>query len=391
MNSRCSVLAGLFLLTAVPAMAAGAEDTAQFYQQVRTLQFLRDAIAQGNREAQIVQNRLLAQMTTLYVSPSASIFGGRKNACAAIVYVLSGGNPDIASRMIRRGESDPTEEKLLRGAVAYAMGRRGEAARLLADVNPVRLPSELGGHVALAKSMLLPKTENREALRLLKTAMVLMPGTLVEESAIRRATGVAAELGDRPAFEAFAGRYLRRFPSSIYAERFLDDFTSLVFRLDYPATPDSFENIFSLTDPLPQDVRVQLYLAFARIAVENGKLPFADFSASQAARLLSSTDPAMARVKLYLAATRIVSAADESASELLKGADPALLSDTDLELRASVVAIADAIRSPFASPPGPRRPGSLARESWPAAAVKAAENASLAIDRVNELMESAEQ
>jgi chemotaxis protein MotC len=389
MKRQHGAMAGLFLLAA--ATAANADDTPQFYQQVRTLQFLRDAMVQGNQEAHTVQSRLLAQMSTLYVSPSASSFGGEKNLRAAIIFALSGGNPDIASRMIRRGESSQSEEKLLRGAIAFALGQRGEASRLLADVNPISMPSELGGHIALAKSMLLPKSESRKALDLLRSAMVLMPGTLVEESAIRRAASIAAELGDRQAFEDFAGRYLRRFPSSIYAGRFLDDFAALVFRLDYPSEPEHFDLLVQLTDNLPQERRAQLYLAFSQSAVENGKLAFADFMATQASRLLTSTDAAMARVRLYQAATRIVSADYEAASELLAQVDQSQLSGSDAELLASVASVAGAIRSPFVSPPGPRRPGSLARESWPDDAIKAAENASLAISRVNELMKSAER
>ena len=102
-----------------------------------------------------------------------SVFGAAKpevwrnprNARAAVIYLLSGGQPRVIMRLIESGNVPKDEEKMMRGALAYVLSHEAEALKLLGDVDPKSLDPALGGQLAFVQSMLLTTIDPQEGGR----------------------------------------------------------------------------------------------------------------------------------------------------------------------------------------------------------------------------------
>ncbi|MEH0071242.1 hypothetical protein V6L77_14355 [Pannonibacter sp. Pt2-lr] len=186
------------------------------YEMVRTLQMLQGQVAQGNTQAHLAQRTLLQHMNEMFLAAPPSTWADARNARAAVIHLLSGGHPDVIRKLLTLKAAPAVEEDLMRGALAYVDGRPEEARRLLSGYDPMDMAPNLGGQVALVRSALEVADNPKEAMRLLAIARLLMPGTLVEEAALRREVFVAGKLGDIEGFQSLSIRYLRRFRGSIY-------------------------------------------------------------------------------------------------------------------------------------------------------------------------------
>ena len=147
-----------------------------------------------------------------------------RNARAAVVFVLSGGSARVLQKLMRSGASADINEKLIKGALAYGEGRHDEAAELLAGIDARALDPGMAGHVAYVQGELAARKEPAKALVHLDEARLLSPGTIVEEAALRRQIALLAAAGSADRYEALATQYLRRFPNSVYAGGFRQQF-----------------------------------------------------------------------------------------------------------------------------------------------------------------------
>jgi hypothetical protein len=85
---------------------------------------------------------------------------------------------------------------------------------------------------------LISKENPGEAIRLLDLARVLAPGTLVEETALRRELVLADEIADIDKFTFLSSEYIWRFPNSAYFDSFRQRFvSSAVFGLTVKPCP----------------------------------------------------------------------------------------------------------------------------------------------------------
>ncbi len=136
----------------------------------------------------------------------------------AEIFVFSGGD-SAALRPFEKGlEPGSTEAKLFEGVMAYAEGRKAEAGTKLAAIDATRLNPMRAGHLSLALGILLAPSDPARAFGYFQDAAVFLPGTLVEEAALRQSAVLAAKIGDPDKFAAATVTYLRRFPHSSYIE-----------------------------------------------------------------------------------------------------------------------------------------------------------------------------
>lgn len=220
-----TVLLSFASLLALPAGTTLCQEAAkQPFELVRSLRALQDRIAQGDTAAHAAQRKLVAEIAEEMVAANATVWSDPRNARAAIIYALSGGEPRVLKPLFRVRALPGIDDKLLNGALAYSEGRNAEAAELLANIDPRALDPSLGGHVALVRSTLVAGKDAAKAIPLLDDARLLAPGTLVEEAALRRQTFLVAVAGDRDGFEMLASQYMRRFPNSVYAGSFREQY-----------------------------------------------------------------------------------------------------------------------------------------------------------------------
>ncbi|MGE4245255.1 MAG: chemotaxis protein MotC [Parvibaculaceae bacterium] len=375
-------------LVSVLSLPLRAEIEAQQpFEMVRTLQMLQEGIARGNTSASAVQRKLVTYMAGRFLAMERDIWKEPRNVSAVIVYVLSGGDPKTLKSLVDRGDIPDGRLELAKGALAYAEGRKAEALALLGKIDARDLTPSLAGHVALVQSTLVSDEQPKKAIPYLQLARLLMPGTLVEEAALRRQCLILAHDGDLEGFERLARQYMDRFGRSLYAETFREQFATTVVRLDYSSGPGRLSQLRNAIDRLPLEEQRELYLRIARLAVAAGAQRIADFASTEAERVSDKASVEDARARLYSAAIGIVGDRYEESLRTLRGMDAARLDHTDARLLEQSLKLATEIRRPPA-------PASTSAPSPLLHARKAADNdaeaAPPAVLRAREAMTRAE-
>ena len=142
-----------------------------------------------------------------------------------------------------------------------------------------------------------------------------MPGTLVEEAALRREIFLAGQVDDFDKFETLAMRVFPTLRHSIYAGNFRQRFALSVARFSFAQQADRFPRLVAVLDHLDRASQRALYLLIARTALVRGKIDMTDLAAERIAgadgRGKSRT---RARARFYRAAARVVTEATREGS-----------------------------------------------------------------------------
>ena len=353
MNARRRILSGLVASALTLIGSARAEETANSLTlRIANLQNLQAEIAQGDLAAYASQPKVLREISDAISATKPEVWRNSRESRAAIMYLLSGGQPRIVMRLIESGSVPEEDEKLMRGAIAYQLGHEAEARQLLGDIDPKTLGSALGGQIAFVQSILLTVIDQKKAIALLDLARLMMPGGLVEEAALRREVflvGDGARDADR--FMALAGQYLARFPKSPFADNILKSFTATVIRLHLAENIDNFPKFESMTMMLNSEERRSLFLAIGRAALVAGKIAMADVAASKGLALAQTESADETRGKLYQAAARILTDQHESGIAQLQAIDPKKLPKHDEALLTAARTLARHVYETAAAPP----------------------------------------
>ncbi|MEP9368233.1 hypothetical protein [Xanthobacter sp. VNH20] len=358
-----------------PAMANGISPM----DAVRALQRLQDKVAAGSVEAVEGQRRMLAQIDQDFKAAAPSVWQDPRNARALVIHVLSGGNPAVLRGILAQEPLPALDERLLRGALAYVEGREEQALRLFGEIDARTLPNALGAQVAIAQAATTVRKDPTKAARLLDLARLLMPGTLVEEAALRRQILVASQSDDPNQFGRLSRQYLDRFAHSVYAGNFRQRFAAALTRMPFIDAPDGFQRLDKLLQPLDQASRREIFLLVARSAVVQGK---AKTTITAAERALESAPPLSSdaeRARLYKAAALAATHEGFQQAQIeLAALDRDRLAPPDATLLDAALVAADLVRTApnvADTPPGsaPKAPDSLpARAPAQTAAAQAA-------------------
>jgi len=333
-------------LLAMMSASAAAAPSQQPYEAIRALRAMHERIAHGDADAHAGQRKMLAEMAATIATAAAEAWKEPANGRALVAFALSGGDPRVVRGVLGRTTLTGVDERLVKGALAYGEGRAGEAAQLLLDIDARGLDASLAGHVALVQSMLVGKEDRKRAATLLDDARLLAPGTLIEESALRRLMGLLPALGDFDRYEQIASQYFRRFSTSVYAEEPRRQFIAEVSRGKYATVPARWTRLMNVIEGWPPGLRKELCLALAEEGIIAGKLPLVRAVAAEAARMSAdgADKPDGARSKVYEAAALIVTDEYPRGLELLKAIDRTQLGQSDAELLDAARDIAKQVR-----------------------------------------------
>ena len=236
-------------------------------------------------------------------------------------------------------------DRLLKGALAYAEGNDEIARQILADIEPRSLPNGLGAHLALIQASLLSAQDSAKASKLLDLARLLVPGTLVEEAALRRQVFLMSKPEDFDKFVSLSAQYIRRYRASIYADNFkqrLRAVATSMARAGDVVRLSKFEAVLAELAPAEQ---LSFELQIAKTAIVEGKAVAARMAAERAAALAGEKSGDGQRSRLYAGAALIVS--DDTAKGLaaLESVDRSRLTPQDAELRDAAVAVGSGVRA----------------------------------------------
>jgi chemotaxis protein MotC len=316
------------------------------FELVRSLQSLQDQIARGNSRAYATQRVLMARIAEQFAAVAPERWKEPKNARAALVFVLSGGNASVVQKLLDAGAVFEIEEKLLKGALAHAENRPEQAGELLGGIEARALDASIAGHVAFMQAELAAKSDPAKALAYFDDARLLAPGTLIEEASLRRQIALVGPVEERDRHETLAALYLRRFPHSLYAGSFRRQFAAAIsgnVRASEPERLARLEAILSGVGPVD---RRDVYLTIAKEALLRGRAGIAAFAAANAGKLADAGSVEEARAQVYQGAALVVSDGLAKGLEMLGRADRSKLAQADEALIEAGLAVADAVQRP---------------------------------------------
>ncbi len=350
-----SLLCGVVLLLGVAsARAAGTSpgasadsDNLPPYIMLRSLQFVQDSVVIGDHSATDMQRFVLAKIDKRLRSADTSEFRDPRNVDAALIYTMSGGNPETLEYLVARdvdGHFDTRVTDILR---KYLSGKGVLVANSITSMVGIYKNTRIGPYFALVAGNVTFAKNPADSLKFYDLARLLAPGTIVEEAALRRSFSIAIELGQTQKALVYGNRYARRFLHSPYAGQFADMLVQLVVDHFKELNQDDVLATLATMDPARQR---EIYLRIARRASINGNQELAAIAAAQAqtlAGLPGGNDP---QALLYGGLARLSSPDVKDVLKTIDALPADQLSASDKALLAAARQIAeDIVTLPTAS------------------------------------------
>ncbi|UPA24944.1 chemotaxis protein MotC [Shinella oryzae] len=335
------------LSAVVPARAQSPDDLAP-YKMIRSLQFVQDTVVLGDHSAMEMQRFLLTTIDERLRTAESTIFDDPRNVDAALVYAMSGGNPDTLEFLIRKDVDGHFDSRLTDALRNYLSGTGSQSVKSLAEIFPEYKRSRVGPYLALISANSVLRKDPALALSYFDWARLVAPGTIVEEAALRRSIYIASQAGWVDRSMAYANRYARRYLRSPYASQFADLFVTLaVDHFDKLDEKDILEVLSFMDVPRQREV----YLRMARLAAISGQKKLASLAAERA-QILSGDGESVPKVlaDLYSGLASVPSGDVASAMETIVAIPDDKLSVKDRALKEAARAVAEEVlRAPVAS------------------------------------------
>jgi chemotaxis protein MotC len=305
------------VLTGLALLIGGVARAAEFAEMVRELNVIQNRMVAGDMNARDEAARQFDMIEKSIAAVEPDGWADERNQRAAIIYLLCGG-ASAGLREIHEADFDKGGlGSMLAASIEYAEGREGGVPRALQDLDARHLPPMLGGHLALVQGSALVGENNARAIELFDLARLLMPGSLVEEAALRREIAVLDPIRDVGKITLLATRYVSKYPASPYGQNFWD-----ILRRATIADPGflprapKFEPIFERS---AKGERAAYYLAVSRMAILAG-----DFNEArrtlEKARQAASHPTTFKRIEFYQG---VLSALTQERSDVVLAPDEA--------------------------------------------------------------------
>jgi chemotaxis protein MotC len=343
-----AVLMMLLSLVATNALAEPAPPSGEPYELVRALQAVQDGIAKGDPAAHGSHILLIRQIGEKFLAADPGVWSNPQNGQAVVIYMLSGGAPQIVRKLPR--DKINVDARLFDGALAYVEGHQDEARDLLKDVKPRTIPSGMGGQVALVQGALLARSEASLAIERLDDARLLLPGTLVEEAALRREILLVGQAEDFDKFEFLTLAYIRHYRNSIYSGDFWQRFSMGLTQSSLALDDRRFARVSGLLEQIDRASRLKLYLVIARAALVRGRLTVGRLAGERALTLSADDTADRERAHFLRGASRALTDEYDGGLAELKALDRSKLAERDVLLLNATVQLALDVRKPFAGP-----------------------------------------
>lgn len=350
---------------------------------LRSLQFVQDSVVMGDHSARDMQKFLLSAFDTTLRTSDMSVFSDTKNADAALIYIMSGGNPATLNYLVAKDVQGYFDSRVVNVLQKYLSGRGGLVDKVVSDLIPEYRNNRLGPYLMLIAGNIAYTKDPAAALPFFDDARLSAPGTIIEEAALRRSIMATMQLKQPEKGMVYARKYAVRFLHSPYASQFADLFVSLAIDSFGPVTTKDIGEIAELMDA---ERAQEIYLRIARQASLQGKMELAQFAAEKANGIAEDTGDTTREPlsKLYSGLSDISGQDVLAAQEKLASIPESELSPRDLALRNAAKTIAEQIMQPpslaaattVSSSSGPATEGSRA----PAPDGKTEEAASQAAD-----------
>ncbi|ABM45651.1 hypothetical protein H704_01015 [Bartonella bacilliformis Peru38] len=312
-------------------------------QLVRSLQNLQDKIMSGQEGALQKQPELLREIGEKFLTLSPDVWQDEHNLYALLIYLLNGGNPRVVRIILEDHGQGRIAQNLITGALAYTSHRREEFFRAFANLSDQELqllPPALFLSIVLSTVTNTSEKDPALALKQLNQVRLLAPGTLFEESAIRRELRVAATLGKAELLMLLVRNYAHRFEKSPYVNNFWSEFRLAIPRIEKDLSDEQFETLVSYA---PTMLQLMTYTEVSRAALIDARMERVKLSAQKALMLAHELNVSDAPIRLYYAASLAGSVTAEEAAKMLQTISSNDLLERDRPLLTAAQAIADRV------------------------------------------------
>jgi chemotaxis protein MotC len=336
------VLAALPIL---PASALGDESSAQLTVQIRALTREFDKIANRGSSSPAGLGEAREKYGALLREGAAAGLGSRELREHAEIFVLSGGDVSVLMPLGGNLEPKTNEKRLFDGTVAYGKGRTTEAESILLSLNAASFDALRGAHLSLAQALLTSRANPERAFEYFEKARLLLPGTLIEEAALRQIVVLAAKTSNKERLSRAAISYLSRFRGSAYVASFETQLAFHIVRFD---GRDGLLILREILSAHPQGWGRCLACFLASIAEQAiiaGKVELATAAAQAAMPLAADGSPETQRLLLYNGAALIVTQDFDRGLNALNAVRTSSLDKKDKELHLASLALAAKLRT----------------------------------------------
>jgi len=206
---------------------ATAEENAPHYYYVgefanlsRELHKAIDASAFGTPNAEALRRDTLKMVATRIAAADINVLRRQENAAGLLALVLCGAGTQTLSRVLEDDHWIENDRVLGRGLLAIAVRNFDEAKSYFEKVDRQVLPAAVRASLALVEAKMFADSDPKRAIALLQEARIGVPGTGLEEAALRQQIIVLLRLGGSKQAGERLLAYLRRFPQSAYWDSF---------------------------------------------------------------------------------------------------------------------------------------------------------------------------
>ena len=280
-RTRILLLSAALLAAATPGRAAEEEELAP-YKMLRSMQFVQDSVVQGDHSAGEMQRYLLGAIDKRLRTVDSSVFEDPRNVDATLIYAMSGGNPATLEYLVARDVQGYFDNRVSEVLRKYLAGKGQMASKTLAEMAKEYADKPIGPYLALIAGNTLMNSKPEEALKMYNWARLIAPGTIVEESALRRSLSISVNAGLVKEGLKYSSLYARRFLHSPYASQFADLFVALVVDNIHVIGNEQVREIADMMEP---DRRQAIYLRIARQATIEGDMELARMAADEAGKV----------------------------------------------------------------------------------------------------------
>ncbi|OLP58172.1 chemotaxis protein [Xaviernesmea oryzae] len=350
-----SLLRTAALAVALAAGHAGASEPDAAlppYQMLRSLQFIQDSVVHGDHAAGDMQRYLLADIDKRLRSAPPETFDDPRNVDAALIYAMSGGNPQTLQALADRDTRGRFDNRIVDALTHYLNGKGALIVDLLTKTLTEYHNAPTEPYLALVLANALSNQKPADAIAYYDRARLYAPGSNIEEAALRRSLFLSVQKKDTERAYAYALRYARRFVTSPYAGQFADSFVDLAMATYKDENKEKVEAILSFMDRPRQR---EVYLRIARRAAIGGMTDLARLASEQAQALADPGDSApKALASLYAGLVDVPSSGIVDALKSLEAIPENQLTDRDRALRDAARHVADEVlRAPSEPESGP--------------------------------------
>ncbi|MGI9514016.1 MAG: hypothetical protein ACR2OL_14020 [Anderseniella sp.] len=353
MLARLLLISGVVLL---PRVAMAEQQNVQPYEVIRSLMLLQDDLVAGKQRAMALHVSFMQKILKHFQNVDDAAWKDPRNAQAALIYVLSGGDAAVLTKLQKLGEATAVDRQILEAVLNISSGKHQQAREEIAKMELLTLPRQIAALLALAAAQMWQKENTDRAIAYYDQARLIGGSGLIEEAALRRQLFVVAKVRDFEKVESLIRQYCSRMGRSVFSRNMAQQVGAAIAELNYETSPDRLPGLFSFVDAAPLGFRRKVYLELARQTVVLGQSQVGTLAAKKASSLPDLSVSEAAAIKLLGIASTLATADPQQLKGRLQSLSAKQLNGTDKQLLFALHRIIEKVTEPPKPPPKSKRP-----------------------------------